>query len=84
MSVTVHQIDPQCKIVDGISLPQLETIISAQMIQEVLTACDAWEQRDKKLNMQAITYLIIALALYPTCSTREVWRRLLEGLGDPP
>lgn len=83
MSVTVHQMAPQCKIVDSISLPQLETIISAETIQEVLTACDAWEQREKKLNMQAITYLIIALALYPTCSTREVWRRLLEGLEDP-
>jgi hypothetical protein len=80
MSGSVRQIDLDCKVADHLSLPQLETIIPAQVIQEVLTACEAWEQREKKLNMQAMIYLIIALALYPHCSTREVYRRLLEGL----
>jgi len=80
MSGSVRQIDLDCKVADHLSLPQLETIIPAQVIQEVLTACEAWEQREKKLNMQAMIYLIIALALYPHCSTREVSRRLLEGL----
>jgi hypothetical protein len=80
MSLTVRQMDPQCKIADHLTLPQLETILPSQVIQEVLTDCEAWEQREKKLNMQAMIYLIIALALYPQCSTREVYRRLLEGL----
>ena len=82
MSVTVHQFERQCKLVDYLSLPQIETIIPPQVIQEVLTDCKAWEQREKKVNMQAMIYLLIALALYPKCSTREVWRRLMEGLGD--
>jgi Insertion element 4 transposase N-terminal len=82
MFVSVRHIDPQCKIADYISLPQMETIIPAQVIQEVLTVCEAWEQREKKLNMQAMIYLIIALALEEQCSTREVWRRLMEGLSD--
>jgi hypothetical protein len=82
MSVTVRQIDPQCKIAQYLTLPQVETIIPPQVIQEVLTECEAWEQREKKLNMQAMIYLIMALALYPQCSTREVYRRLLEGLSD--
>ena len=82
MPVTVRQIDPQCKIVDYLTLPQLETIIPPQVIQEVLAECEAWEQREKKLNMQAMCYVLIALALYPQCSTREVYRRLLEGLSD--
>jgi len=82
MSVTVRQIDPQCKVADHLSLPQVETIIPAHVIQDVLTQCEAWEHREKKLNMQAMIYLIIALALYPQCSTREVYRRLLEGLPD--
>src|ERR671929_163658 len=80
MSLTVRQLDPQCKLADLVSLPQLETILSPQQIQGVLTDCEAWEQRENKLNMQAMIYLIIALALYPDCSTREVYRRLLEGL----
>jgi Insertion element 4 transposase N-terminal/Transposase DDE domain len=82
MSVNVHQLDPQCKIADYLTLPQLETIIPAHVVQDVLTECEAWEQREKKLNMQAMIYLIIALALYPQCSTREVYRRLLEGLAE--
>lgn len=80
MSLTVRQIDPQSKLADYVTLPQLESILPASVIQEVLTDCEAWEQREKKLNMQAMIYLIIALALYPHCSTREVYRRLLEGL----
>lgn len=82
MPVTVRQIDPQCKPAEYVTLPQLETILPASVIQEVLTECEAWEQREKKLNMQAMIYLIIALALYPDCSTREVYRRLLEGLPE--
>jgi Insertion element 4 transposase N-terminal/Transposase DDE domain len=80
MSESVRQLDPQCKIADHLTLPQLETIIAAHMIQDVLTECEAWEQREKKLKMQAMVYLVIALALSPHCSTREVSRRLLEGL----
>ena len=83
MSVTVRQLDPQCKPAEYVTLPQLETILPTQVIQEVLTDCEAWEQRENKLNMQAMIYLIIALALYPDCSTREVYRRLLEGLPEP-
>jgi hypothetical protein len=82
MSVSVPQLDRECKLAQYVSLPQMETIISPQSMQDVLTECEAWEVREKKLNMQAMILLIIALALYPTCSTREVYRRLLEGLHD--
>ena len=82
MPVTICQIDPQCKPVDYLTLPHLETMLAPTVIQQVLSDCGAWEQREKKLNMQAMIYLIIALALYPHCSTREVYRRLLEGLPD--
>jgi hypothetical protein len=74
--------DLQCKIADHLTLPQLETIIPGQVVQDVLSQCEAWEHREKKLNMQAMIYLIIALALYPRYGTREVYRRLLEGLPD--
>jgi hypothetical protein len=82
MCVTVRQIDPQCKPAEYLTLPQLEPILAPEVIQEVLTECGAWEQRGKKLNMQAMIYLIMALALYPQGSTREVYRRLLEGLSQ--
>lgn len=63
MPVTLRQIDPQCKPAQYLTLPQLEPIIAPEVIQEVLTECEAWERREKKLNMQAMIYLIMALAL---------------------
>jgi hypothetical protein len=48
-------------------------------VEQVLSECQAWEQREKKLNMRAIVYWLIALNLFATCSMREVWRRLVEG-----
>ena len=51
MSTSVNQIDRECKIADYVTLPQLETIIPSHVIQEVLTECDAWEERERKLNM---------------------------------
>jgi hypothetical protein len=80
MPLSIPQLIRECKTSAYLSLPQLETIIAPHVIQEVLTDCEAWERREKKLNMQAMVYLIIALALYPRCSTREVYRRLREGL----
>ena len=62
MSLSVRQLDPQCKLAQSVTLPQLETIIAPQVIQEVLSECEAWEQREKKLNMQAMIYLIMAMA----------------------
>src|SRR5947209_17465640 len=82
MTVTIRQIDPQCKLADYVTLPQLETILPPQVISEVLTDCDTWEQREKKLNMQAMIYLIIALALSPHCSTRALYCRLQAGLPE--
>ncbi|GHO87299.1 transposase [Dictyobacter formicarum] len=73
---------PQCKLTDYVSLPQMETIIAPHVVHDVLTRCDAWEEREKKISMPSMVYLIIALALYPTASTREVWRRLVEGLSE--
>ena len=59
-------------MVDYLTLPQLETIIPPEGIPELLTEYEAWQQREKKLTRQAMTYLIMALALSPHCSTREV------------
>src|SRR5258707_12875015 len=65
MSVTVRQIDPQCKIADHLSLPQVETIIPAHVIQDALTPCEAWEQHEKKLKIQPMLYWLIAFTVYP-------------------
>ena len=45
----------------------------------MLTECQAWETREKKLSMQAIVYFVIALSLLSGHGMREVWRRLIEG-----
>jgi hypothetical protein len=82
MTMSIRQIDPQCKMTSYLSLPQFETIIAPHVVQDVLTRSDAWERREKKISMQSMVYLNIALSLYPTKSTREVWRTMMAGLSE--
>jgi hypothetical protein len=46
-------------------LPQLETIISPEVIQQVLTEYEAWEQREKKPHLQALCQRRQQLAVTP-------------------
>jgi hypothetical protein len=63
-----------------VRLDVLETIIPADTIRQVLSSEQAWEAREKKLNLQLMVYLIIALALFPAQSTAHVLRTISAGL----
>lgn len=76
---TIAQSLLESKPCQQISLPLLESIIPSDLVQHVLTENDAWERREKKLNMQAIIYHLIGQQLFHDLSASEVWRRLLEG-----
>lgn len=79
MLTTIRQVLPESKITHQVSLPMIESIIPRETVYQVLDDCHAWERREKKLSMVAIIYWLIALSLFPQCSMREVWRRLVDG-----
>jgi hypothetical protein len=76
MKATISQSLLDRKVCQHVRLPLIESVISPDLIQQVLTDCQAWE---KKLNRQAIIYLLSATHRSPDLSTSDVWRRLLEG-----
>lgn len=55
------------------------SILPPEQVSAVLTDCQAWEKREKKISMQALIYFIISLSLFADRSMRDVWRELLEG-----
>lgn len=79
MITSIRQVAQQSKVAHFVGLPLVESLIPPSVVREVLTECDAWEKQEKKLNMPSIVYFLIALALFPHCSLREVWRRLVSG-----
>src|SRR3989442_835975 len=79
MLTTIRQVVLDSKIAQHVSLPMIESVIPPETVEQVRSLCDAWEQREKKLNMRAIVYWLIALNVFSTCSMPEVWRRLVDG-----
>ena len=79
MSATIRQVLLDSKITHHVSLSMIESVIPPETVEQVLSEYDAWEQGEKKLNMRAIVYWLIALNVFATCSMPEVWRRLVDG-----
>jgi hypothetical protein len=80
MPFSVRHLTLDDKMCHQVRLDMLEAIIPADTIRHVLSSQQAWDAREKKLNMQLIVYLIIALALFPAQSTAHVLRTLTAGL----
>src|SRR5260370_8593857 len=80
MTDSVRHLTLDDKMCQQVRLDMVEAIIPADTIRQVLSDEQAWEEREKKLNMQLMAYLIIALALFPAQSTAHVLRTISAGL----
>ncbi len=81
MSVpTVSQSLLDDKVCQQMDWPLVASILPPALVSEVLTDCQAWEQREKKISMHALVYFLIGLSVFADQSMREVWRSLIEGL----
>ena len=69
----------ESKVCHQLSWSLVSSMLPASLINEVLTDCQAWEQREKKINMQALVYFILGLSLFADRGMPEVWRELIEG-----
>lgn len=79
MLPTIRQIDLEDKWCHHLSLDLLSEQLSPAQIAETLSACQAWEQRERKLNMPTVVWILIAMGLYP----RQSLKRLLHTLLSP-
>ncbi len=69
-------------------MPFLETCYPRELVCELLTKCQAWEQRERKLSQLVIVYYVIALSLFRQFNVTEVFAQALVeacvGSGQTP
>jgi len=80
MTFSVRHLTLDDRMCQQVRLDLLEAIIPADTIRQVLSDEQAWEEREKKLTMHLMVYLIIALTLFPAQSTAHVLRTISAGL----
>jgi hypothetical protein len=78
MSYSVRQIAPESKLSHECSLEMLTQVISQQEILEVLAVQQAFEQRERRLNMVSTITTLMAMSLYPEQSMPEVLKTVMH------
>src|SRR5438105_14312692 len=72
MSYSVGHISPESKLCQEVSLEALHQIIAPTVVLEVLEQQQAFEERERHLNMVNVIYILIAMSLYATASMAHV------------
>jgi hypothetical protein len=80
MPFRLQQLPEESKFCQHLEVPLLEKYYPRELVSEVLTACHAWEQRERKLSQLVIVYYVIALSLVRQCNVTEVFAHLSRGL----
>ncbi len=80
MCTTIREIVWDDKVCHTFDLGLIQEVIRPEQVQQVLSGCHAWEERERRLNMSTMLYWLIALALYPQLSQRAVYSKVLSGL----
>ncbi len=80
MSFKLQHIPPESKFCQHLRLQLLETCYPRELVSELLTRCQAWEQRERKLRQLVIVYYVIALSLFRQFNVTEVFAHLSRGL----
>ena len=80
MSPTIREMALDGNVCQSFDLVLIQEVISPHLVQLALSVSDAWEERERRLNMQTLIYWLIALALYPQLSQRAVYSKVLSGL----
>lgn len=81
MTRTIRHIGPQDKWSHLWPPSLLRTLLPNAWIEEILTQCDAWEQRERKLNMLVVVWMLILLAMHPRMGVQRFLTTLLHPLG---
>lgn len=79
MRYRLRHLDLDDKMCHQVSLEVFEHVYPRDMICEHLSQQQAWEERERKLNMLVLIYLLLAAALW----TRLAFPRVLERLVRP-
>jgi Insertion element 4 transposase N-terminal/Transposase DDE domain len=80
MPFKIQHIAPESKFCQHLRLQVLETYYPRELVSTLLSRCQAWEQRERKLTQLVIVYYVIALSLFRQFNVTEVFAHLSRGL----
>jgi hypothetical protein len=64
MCFKLQQIDPESKFSHHFTMEILEHVYQRTVVQELLSQCRAWEQRERKLSQLIVVYYVMGLWLF--------------------
>ena len=79
MCYRLRHLDLDDKMCHQVSLDVIEDVYPREVVCEHLSQHQAWEERERKLNMLVMVYVMLAAALW----TRLAFQRVLEQLARP-
>lgn len=79
MPFSLRQMPAECKIPEALSIQFLQQIYSRPLLESILTACQAWEKRQKLLNMLVMILFVITMNWYPNRSQADVLDTMARG-----
>jgi hypothetical protein len=80
MGFTIREIDAECKFSSSLTVDALSQVIPQEVITQVIQHHGVGEQRERRLTMAVILWLVIALHLFPTLGIAAVLGKLARGL----
>ena len=80
MGFRLQQLTEDDKFVHAVRCEVLEQLCPRELVSEVLTQCQAWEERERKLNHLLLVYYVIALSLFRRLNLAAVLRQLVRGV----
>lgn len=78
--MNIRQLQQECKLADQLQLHALNQVLTPEMIAEVLQECRQQTQRQRKLNLEAIVWWLIALHFYAHLSLGRVFEQITHTL----
>ena len=76
MPFKITQLPAGDKLCQQIEVASLEQVYPRQMVADLLTQHDGWEQRERKLTHLLMIYLVILLCLFPRHSLQALYAHL--------
>lgn len=79
MPFSLRQIPADCNFPEALSVQLLQQIYPRVLLESILTTCQAWEKRQRRLNMLVMFFFVIAMNWYPKRCQCSVLETLAQG-----
>lgn len=79
MPFSLRQIPAESKLSEVLCVQFLQQIYPLALLENILTTCQAWEKRQRRLNMLVVFLFVIVMNWYPKRSQHGVLETLARG-----